>query len=186
MKTKKLLSLLFVAVLAVGFISCDSDDDEDEKENKFTYGDVNAKISSGLYNQGSEGDYTFFFLALVGEGLSINFEQEEASGSGYTHWIYLVSVDGTLEGEYSYTEPVSSPISTKEAIKSDLFYGYQLSYFTDGKNGSSIGDFNNRNTTVSIKKDGDKYEVVLTGKDEDGVAINLYYKGTLTKADIRS
>lgn len=188
MKTKKLFSLFLVAALALGFASCDSDDDENEKENKFTYGDINSKLISGAYAGYSDGNYHVFYLLLIGEGLSVNFANLESSGSGYAHQLQLISIDGTLEGDYSYVEPTSSPVSTKSVLEADLFYGLTLSYVVtdDEESPQTVGRFDNRETSVSIKKDGDKYEVTIKGKDEDGKSLELYYKGVLPQVNMPS
>lgn len=195
MKTKKLLPFLLLAVFAMGFASCSSDDDEDEKENKFTYGSVNSKITSIVYDSYPYEYYHVFYLYFVGEGLSINWNGEkDSSGKGYAHELVLISLDETLEGDYVYRSVSSSPAQTKSVeFTSNLFVNFNLYHLDytqkDEEESDFIARFNNSDTNISIKKDGDKYEFTIKGKsnadDTDSKAIDLYYKGTIQKVDLR-
>ena len=184
MKTKKLFSFFLVAALAIGFISCDSDDDEDGKENKFTYGNTSSKITGAAVQKYSEDNYHYFQVALIGEGLTLDLTNEITTGAGYLYYIGLYSVDGTLEGDYSYIRPTAA-ISPKSAITTDLFYNSTLSYLTANDEGEVVDSFDNEESTISIKKDGDKYEVIIKGVgNEEEKAFELYYKGLIPNVSI--
>ena len=59
------------------------------------------------------------------------------------------------------------------------------SYLIEIRNGSLYGNdplgmFSNSQTTFTITKSGDEYEIVMKGEDNAGNDVYVYYKGEVT------
>ncbi len=185
----KLFRYLFIAILAIGFASCGNDDDEDDvNTNQMKYGEVNTKIAGAAAMELEFDSYTQYQLILYGEGVSITKTGESGatlSGSGVCLAMYLISFDKTLEGVYTYSEPLGLLSATTESRADiippgDIFLYNNLVQIENGSQTNVIlGTFNNSQTTFTITKTGNEYEIVMKGEDNAGNDANAYYKGEI-------
>lgn len=174
MKTRELL-LLFIAVLSIGFVSCGSDDDDDQEEirkNEFVYGQQSSVIGSCYIashpQQGTQ-------ILLIGEG--ITFDLFEPTGKGIALGVLVFPQDGTLEGEYT----------TKDAIIESEKSLSRLTIITfDGENPDDIEANFEVGSKITINKIADsEYEFIVNGTDENGKKVTAYYKGKISEIEIK-
>lgn len=170
---KKLLLFLFVAALSAGFASCGSDDDDDNsKTNEFEYSVFKSQVAN-CYIQLDDDE---FMIILVGKGVSINFENSNFSGTGSMLGISLYSKNKSIEGKYTVE-------GDDEELEKSIYRAYVLSIA--GNTGSSPLEFDfGQGSEVSVKKSGETYEIIVTGHDDEGVAVSAYYKGAVTFTSI--
>lgn len=192
MKTKHLLLFLLVTVFSTGFMSCSKDDDqpnEEVKENEIVYGAIKTKfIGAFCLKQVSSNSGTSFNLFLYSDGINIpnvTSEQDFApQGTGQILNIALYAVDGYLDGDYIFNEVVVGRSTyTKGIIPHDKSFLMNTLFDYSSEEGSELkvlGTFMNNQTTISIKKIGSEFELVMQGKDNAGNSVSTYYKGAVT------
>lgn len=171
MKKRILFFSLLATILAAGFVSCGSDDEEDNsKKNQFEYGIFKSEIAECYITFDDDNEFT---VALIGTGVSINLEEQAFTGTGTILAVNLETENQNILGKYTI-EPENS--ESGQWIKRAAI----LPVVSNTKSQSLEFNFG-ESAEITISKPQDNiYEIVITGKDENGASVSAYYKGKAT------
>lgn len=179
-KTITKLLVLFIAGLLT--ISCDKKNEDITPASQLEYNGKTYDLTQGLWtsevydNEGIEE----LSLLLATSSLKLKY----VNGA-------FDSVDGTITGAFLtvYMKKGTKGLDAGEYTsdiddegKPNTFYGGILinadtdTFDTDDEALIEVGK-------LTVKKNGNIYEITLDGKDEDGKAIIGFYKGELTSLD---
>lgn len=182
---KKLVKLFCALFLASSmFISCDKDDDDNEK-NHFTSGGKEYALTQGAFeNYGltDTADYEHdgynLDLFLFSDGFTISTDSDgemDVTGTGQYLYFELFTSKGSEfdSREYTFNDSVPYPVGTFDYGEFNLNYSEDIDdneiEITSGK--------------VTISKDGDMYSISIDCVDENKNAVTGFYKGSLKYFD---
>lgn len=173
---------LFISLFIV---SCNDDDLKNPaKTNHLKVGDAVYELSSGLldnYGPGEDYEGVNLDLLLFSKNLRVSTDndgEERLIGSGdAVYFEMFTSNSASLDNaDYIYHEtPLPFPIHT-------FSYGfYAIGWESDENDAEDLVEINSGRLTV--EKNGDEYEIFITGKDANGGEVTGYYKGRLQYYD---
>ena len=189
---KKILSLMMAAALMIGFTACEKDDDGPgggNGGNIFQVGNKTYTIGAACCYWGNEDGYVWYDLWFANkkfwdnEGNWILPDEERANGFEINVYDLYVDDDTdtpgkikdgtyTFVGDYDYGDLVHDG-------SSDYGFYDENGIFQDDYIEFGQGNVYESNLVIEVKNiSGNIYEIKATGGvDENGNAINIYYKG---------
>ena len=183
------------ALALVLFLSCSKEDSDTITENiegnRIIFANKEFPLDWGyfyLYEtgtlSGSEEPYYDFFLEFSSSSMLLNTTTGDISGQGPLVQIEpLISSNQKLEGNYDSVG--DKDIDNGDIIGNNVFYAY----FSE----NAIFEYDMeveweetyiKESSLSIKKLGEQFEVILVGEDERGIPFDLYYKGKLIEGEL--
>jgi hypothetical protein len=163
-------------------------DENLNKKNHFKVGNTEYELSDGsLENYGEDvyGEWHEGYnldLLLVSKNLKITQREDggmDVTGSGNAIYFEFFTSEGSSldNGDYEHGAADFFPVGT---------YDY-ASYYIDVDTGEEEdNDVRISTGKITVKRDGQEYELTIDCKDEDGKAVTGYYKGTLQYFDYTS
>ncbi len=174
----KNLLKLFVVFVALGsvFTGCKKDDDDSSSQNYFKVGDTQYELSAGAilgWEETSKKGVFYVDLALHSSGISYSGDQLTGKGDVLYFQMYSTSLTDLPVGTYSFAN--ESLMQAGTFFQADAL----ISFDSVSEASKSIENFKDGN--VAIKKNGNEYDITVTGTSSTGKTITGYYKGALTK-----
>ena len=180
--------VLFLALVSLLFVSC-NDDDDDVQKNYFKVGDTEYDILAGaIENYGESGDAGFDYdgknldLTLYSSGLAMGYDELNdpiLKGKGHGIFFEMFSSSSSLiDQEYVYTTSKPYAIGTFDDG------GYVINYNSEVEGSGT--DLSISSGKVTVKKNGNEYEITISCKDELGNDVSGFYKGVLVAFDYTS
>lgn len=184
---KNVLKLIFgIFILSSLFISCSDDDDDDNavKANQLKVEDQSYDLGSGmLINLGADEDDSMQYkgylqvLALVSD--DIDLINETGSGPLLLLQVFSSTASSLDTGDYTFDN--TPPFE----LKTFAGGGYTLNF--DTQEDDDLDDLEDAieivSGTISVKKNGNSYEISAKCKDTNGKTVTAYYQGSLIYVD---
>jgi hypothetical protein len=190
-KIFKLFLGAIIVVVIIASVSCNPDKEEGEEPgditNHMTYNGKDYELTKGtIENYGELASGTFNNDIMIMSGYTVHDasgEIDSLSGTGYLLYFEMFSSQGEkLDiGDYVYEADSMGMVKTFDYAQVAVNYDLSL---PDGGTGSVLKDITAGTAKVGIS--GNEYEINFSGKDEDGVAVSFYYKGSLKYYDYSS
>lgn len=184
---KNVLKLIFgIFILSSLFIGCSDDDNENsDKTNQLKVEDQSYDLGSGtLLNLGTDDDEMVQYkgylqiVALVSDGIDLINE----TGSGPLLLLQIFSSTASSLDTGDYTFDNTPPFE----LKTFAGGGYTLNF--DTQEDDDLDDFEDAieivSGTISVKKNGNIYEISAKCKDKNGKSVTAYYQGSLIYVDL--
>ncbi|PTN07687.1 hypothetical protein [Mangrovibacterium marinum] len=173
--------LLLLVVLLPGCAK--TDEDVGRPENFLQVQDRVYELNYGYLEDWGRGDYyqgDNVDLVLVSEGISINFDNYDVSGSGHILYLELFTdrKAGVARGKYRYSN--AEPYQTGTFDDGE----YLVNFDIVTEEAQSVGYF--KSGVVTVKRRGAVYEITIHGTDLAGRKITGFYKGRLKLLDVES
>ena len=182
---KHLFNLFTVIfLLSVTIVGCDEDDENTDK-NFFKVGDTEYELVSGAlenYGQDEGEDQDLVYdgynidLTLCSKGVNITTDEEgdmHCTGEGQILYFEIFTTSGNAldNGEYIFDGTSPFPTGTFDVGL----------YLTDWDEDNEDHDWIEFTTGIlMVSKNGDEYEITISGTDDNTNIITGYYKGTLS------
>ncbi|MBQ4819868.1 hypothetical protein [Aquimarina sp. MMG016] len=175
----KKITLLFLAVLSLNFISCGNDDEVtpiiEEIKNEFTVDTEAYAIDKGNFTQRNKR----FDIQLLSD--AVTFDGFDLTGKGDVVFMTLFAEDGTLEGEYDvdYSGDIVVANQSKRETRPIIYYIDRDfdSATVEGIDPASKG-------TIKITKVGEAYtisaDITYTYLNDITKELKVSYIGELT------
>jgi hypothetical protein len=190
-KIFKLFLGAIIITTIIASVSCNPDKEGEEEPgvtpNHMTYNGKDYELTKGtIENYGELASGTFNNDIMIMSGYTVHDasgEIDSLSGTGYLLYFEMFSSQGEkLDiGDYVYEADSMGMVKTFDYAQVAVNYDLSL---PDGGTGSVLKDITAGTAKVGIS--GNEYEINFSGKDEDGVAVSFYYKGSLKYYDYSS
>jgi hypothetical protein len=186
---KKILTLMMAAALMIGFTACEKDDDGPgggNGGNIFQIGNKTYTIGAACCYWGTEDGYVWYDMWFANKQLW-NDEGNWPDGddifnpNGFVINVYDLCADNGTPGK------IKDGTYTLGYDYGDLVHSGNSDYALYDENGDFADDYiefgqeyvDESNLVIKVKNiSGNIYEITATGGvDENGNAINIYYKG---------
>lgn len=160
-----------ILVAAISFVGCKKD--SDDRANQFQVADNEYAVDSlELEYQGTITNGYDFWLDLISPEVTVD-ENGYWGNHGNVISFELVSSDmtGIPSGNYVFNNTANGPAFSFSTghYSVNWIYNNPGSVWIDLASG-----------TISVSRNGNKYEISFTGTDEDGKKVTAYYKGVGT------
>jgi len=163
-----------ILVAGISFVGCKKD--SEDKPNQFQVADNAYPVDSlELEFDGSVTNGYGFYLDLISPEITVD-EYGYWGNKGNVICFELISSDmtGIPSGEYVFDETGNGPAFS--LLSAD--YCVNWIYNSPGSVWTSLAS-----GTISVSRNGNKYEISFTGTDEDGKKVTAYYNGVGTVYD---